>query len=243
MRNHKNHVVLGAALGALLVAGTLWAGEAKSSLPLIKAGKKAQQVRLSKAAATNVSAVSQAIVDEIDWYQNAVQASYHSKVTDPSVPWHEKCRLAIAHGRLNLLRTDIGGSLGGTREVGTSILRVHLLCPEEIAVLDIPADFEVHTAPHPEEIVEMSFDTQMHSIEGVITDTELFSSFHLVGGTAHGYESNGHTTLLKDEAGNLAVDSTFNIGYRVEFTGAEGGPLEGASGSTEGSILMKAYGK
>jgi hypothetical protein len=113
MRNPKNHVVLGVALGALLVAGTLWAGEAKSSLPLIKAGKKAQQVRLSKAAATNVSAVSQAIIDEIDVYWAPVEETYHSKITDPSVPWHEKCRLAIAHGRLSLLHTEAGGSLGG----------------------------------------------------------------------------------------------------------------------------------
>lgn len=246
MRNHKKNVVLGAALGALLVAGALWAGEAREtrpSLPLIKSGQKAQQFTTKAAAPTGISAVSQAIIDAIDWYWPTAADNYHSKVTNPSVPWHEKCRLAIAHGRLHLLRTDIGGSLGGTSEVGTSILRVHLLCPEEIAVLDVPANFEVHTAPHPEEIVEMSFDTQMHSLEGSVDGSELFSSFHIVGGTAHGYESNGHTTLLQDDAGNIAVDSTFNIGYRVEFTGADGGPLEGASGSAEGSILMKAYGK
>jgi hypothetical protein len=232
MRNHRK-AVFGAAL-ALVVSGTLWAGSARPSLPLIKSAQV-------KAATSNVS---QTIIDNIDEYQSgSAEDRYHAKIQDPNVSWQEKCQLAIAHRRLELLSSDLGGNLGGTREVGRSILRVRLFCPEPVAVFDIPANFEVHTAPHPEELREMSFDTHMHSIEGQGTNVGPFAAFRLVGGTANGYESPGRTSLIPEGDGNFAIDSTFNIGYRIDYVGAPGGPLDGASGTYQSTILMKAVGK
>jgi hypothetical protein len=230
MRSSRN-VLSVIVLGALVVAGSLWAGD-NASIPVIRKGQQAQQ------------SVSQAIIDVIDHYHSTDRENaYHAKINDPSVPWQEKCQLAIDHGRLQLLTSDLGGSLGGTRERATSVLWVHVLCPEEVAVLEIPADFVVDTAPHPEELQAMSFDTDMNAIEGKATDSTIFSVFHLVGGTANGYPSPGHTSLIPAEDGSFGVDSTFSIGYRIEFEGAKGGPLEGAAGKVESSILMKAVGK
>ena len=232
MRSSKN-VVLGAALGVLVVAATLWAEGARPSLPLIKSDQ-----------ATENKAAAPAIVGAIDHYESAsAENAYHAKIADPNVPWQEKCRLAIRHGRLHLLSSDIGGTLGGTLERGSSTLRVRVLCPEEVAVFEIPANFEVHSGPHPEEIQEMSFETDMHAIEGRGTDVGGFSSLHLVGGTSNGYKSPGHTSLIPAGDGTFAIDSTFNIGYRIEFVGAKGGPLEGSEGVIESTILMKAVGK
>jgi hypothetical protein len=234
MRNRN--ILVAATLGTLLVTGTLWAGSARISLPVIKADQKA--------VAAAPSSVGQTIIDNIDQYDSSsAENSYHSKITDPSVPWQEKCRLAIAHRRLQLLSSDIGGTLGGTREVANSVLRVRLLCPELVAVVDVPTRFEVHSGPHPEEVGPMSFDTDMYAIEGIATNAGPFATFHLVGGTGNGFKSPGHTTLLPEGEGNFAIDSTFNIGYHLEFTGAKGGPLDGASGSVDSSILMKAVGK
>ncbi|HEY4587681.1 MAG TPA: hypothetical protein VII86_00555 [Thermoanaerobaculia bacterium] len=239
MRSRRN-VILGVALGSLVVAGALWAEGARLSLPIIRSGHKAQQGN-QKAL---MSSVSQTIIDNIDHYDPTdPQRYYHAKVTDPGVSWQEKCQLAIRHGRLALLSTDAGGNLGGTREHGSSVLHVRVLCPEEIAAFDVPADFVVDTAPHPEELGPMSFDTDMYSIEGTVTDTPLFASFHLTGGTANGFKSPGHTSLIPESDGSYAIDSTFNVGYHLDFVGAKGGPLEGASGTADASVLMKAVGK
>jgi len=230
MRSNRN-VVLGIALGALVVAGSLRAGDTHSSLPVIRSGQQAQQ------------SVSAAIFTSIDHYASAVTDAYHAKINDPNVPWQEKCRLAIVHRNFVLLSSNAGGSLKGTQERASSLLTVQVLCPEPVAVVDVPTTFVVDTAPHPEELQAMSFDTDMNAIEGTATDSTVFSSFHLVGGTSAGYPSPGHTSLIPAEDGSFAVDSTFNIGYRIEFVGARGGPLDGAEGTMESSILMKAVGK
>ncbi len=226
----SKNVVLGAVLATLVVSGSVWAASNRP-LPVIEA----------QAAAAS-SSVSQTIIDNIDHYDSSgAQATYHAKINDPNIPWSEKCQLAIRHGRLSLLSTDIGGTLGGTVENGRSFLRVRLLCPEPVAVFDIPADFVVHAAPHPEEVQPMSFETQMHSIKGEATNVGPFAYISLVGGNANGFESPGRTSLIRVENG-YAVDSTFNIGYHIEWVGSPDGPLAGAKGSTDSSILMKAIG-
>ena len=230
MRSRRN-ILFGLILGVLVAAGALRAGDTHSSLPVIRSGQQTQQ------------AVAAAIFSSIEEYVAAVGADFHAKIADPNVPTQEKCRLAIVHRDFALLSSNPGGSLGGTQEHAKSILRVQLLCPEPVAVVDVPTTFVVDTAPHPEELKAMSFDTDMNSIEGTATDSTVFSSFRLVGGTSAGYPSPGHTSLIPADDGSFAVDSTFNIGYRIEFVGARGGPLEGAEGTMESSILMKAVGK
>ena len=114
MRSHRN-VVLGATLGALIVAGTLWAGDARRTLPLIKS-KPGKPGTTEKAAASNVG---QTIIINIDYYESAdYEREYHAKIANPNATWQELCDLAIRHQRLELLSSDLGGTLGGTREVG-----------------------------------------------------------------------------------------------------------------------------
>jgi hypothetical protein len=232
MRSYRN-VLLATALSALVVTGTLWAEDTRR-LPLIKVDQKA--------VAAQTSDVSRAIIDVIDFY--APVARYHATISDPNVPWQVKCELAMFHRRLHLLSSDLGGKLGGTREVGTSTLQVRLTCPDQEAVeFEIPASFEVHTAPHPDEVREMSFDTEMYSIDGSATDIGPFASIRLKGGASNGYSSPGRTSLKSASEGALVVESSFTIGYYLEFEGAKGGPLEGLSGKTESSIEMQAVGK
>jgi hypothetical protein len=243
MRNFRNvrNLALGAVLGGLVIAGAAWAENPRTSVPVIK---PAPAVQGSQKAASTSSSLSRTIINNIDHYDPSQPENYyHGKITDPSVSWQEKCRLAIQHGRLALLSSDIGGSLGGTREVGSSTLHIRLLCPDEIANFEIPASFTVDTAPHPEELGPMSFDTDMYAIEGSATNVGIFASIHLVGGTSNGTKSPGHTSLIPASDGSYAINSTFNIGYHLDFVGTKGGPLDGASGSIDSSILMTAVGK
>ena len=244
MRN--KHAVLGTALAVLVVSGSVWAASDSERPVVSKRSEAVSKTKLPKITITEAAAstnVGNTIIDEIDYYEPGDSENYyHSKITDPSVPWSEKCQLAIRHGRLELLSTESGGNLGGTIENGRSILRARLFCPELVAVFDIPADFVVHSAPHPEEVQPMSFETQMNSIRGVARDVGPFAYFSLVGGDANGFPSPGRTSLIRAEDG-YAVDSTFNIGYRIEWVGAPDGPLAGGRGVSESSILMKAVGK
>src|SRR2546425_11935512 len=57
-------------------------------------------------------------------------------------------------------------------------------------------------------------------------------------GNDFGLPSPGHTTLTKQAGGDWAVDSFFDITYRIDFQGKPGGRIGGMSGSTTGTIRM-----
>ena len=67
-----------------------------------------------------------------------------------------------------------------------------------------------------------------------------FDLLRITGGTNFGLPSPGHTTLTQLAGGNWAVDSFFDITYRIDFVGAPGSLLGGRSGSTTGTIRMAA---
>jgi hypothetical protein len=238
----NRNIVVAVTLGTLLVAGSLWAADRGNSLPFVKRTAADKMVR----PGTSTS-LEQQIIDSVDHYaptRAGRERAYHAKVTNPNIPWADKVTLAMEHNRLHLLSSDAGGILGGDRETGRSMLSVRMTANDRVyASFEMPASFEVHTAPHPSEVGEMSFDTEMYSIEGEATKVEGFDSIRLVGGTGNGYKSPGHTSLIPAGDDVYAVDSTFNISYRIEYVGAKGGPLEGLSGTIESSILMKAVGK
>jgi len=65
-----------------------------------------------------------------------------------------------------------------------------------------------------------------------------FDLLRITGGNSFGLPSPGHTTLTQLPEGSWAVDSFFDITYRIDFVGAPGGTLAGRSGSTTGTIKM-----
>ena len=66
-----------------------------------------------------------------------------------------------------------------------------------------------------------------------------FDLLRVTAGSAFSMPSPGHTTLARLPGGNWNVDSFFDIEYRIDFTGAPGGPFSGMSGSTTGTIRMQ----
>jgi hypothetical protein len=85
-----------------------------------------------------------------------------------------------------------------------------------------------------------SFDTEMLGVQGQITGDPDFDLLRVTAGSNFGLPSPGHTTLTLQPGGNWAVDSFFDITYRIDFVGAPGGALAGRSGSTTATIRMAA---
>ena len=66
-----------------------------------------------------------------------------------------------------------------------------------------------------------------------------FDLLRITAGTDYGLPSPGHTTLRQVPGGDWAVDSFFDVTYRIDFVGRAGGPVAGMSGSTTGTIRMQ----
>lgn len=140
-----------------------------------------------------------------------------------------------------------GGSLGGEQECVDSTLALNLNGTGTLAgfnrQIDLPIGFETHTAPRTPGNPVQSFDTDMFRLFGQITNPGSgdpdFDLLRIVAGTDFGLPSPGHTTLVQLPGGNWAVDSFFDITYRIDFVGRPGGALSGMSGSTTGTIRMQ----
>jgi hypothetical protein len=146
--------------------------------------------------------------------------------------------------------TQPGGSFpGGEQECAGSTLALDLTGTGALAgferQIDIPIGFETHTGPRTPGDPVQSFDTDMFRLFGQITNPGSgdpdFDLLRIVAGTDFGLPSPGHTTLTRigPPGGNFAVDSFFDITYRIDFVGAPGGALGGMSGSTTGTIRMQ----
>jgi hypothetical protein len=150
-----------------------------------------------------------------------------------------------------------GGTLGGTKAAagtglgfqwsmqGTGAMAAYnrnLFLPLGTAsVASFPTTFnagiEVHTAPRTAFAPVQSFDTDLNRLFGQITSDPDFDLLRVVAGTDFGLPSPGHTTLVQSGP-NWAVDSFFDVVYRIDFVGAPGGPFGGMSGSSTSTVRI-----
>jgi len=141
-----------------------------------------------------------------------------------------------------------GGSLGGEESCAESSLQLVLngtgAASSIQRVLTIPVSLQISSAPRVPGDPVQSFDTSMFRLFGQNVNPGSgdpdFDLLRIVGGTDFGLPSPGHTTLtrLGPPGSSFAVDSFFDITYRIDFVGRPGGPLGGMSGSTTGTIRM-----
>lgn len=135
-----------------------------------------------------------------------------------------------------------GGSLGGEKSCSDSSFQMTMQGTGALAgynrFVSIPVGLEIHTAPRMVGAPVQSFDTDMFRMFGQVIGDPDFDLLRIVAGTDFGLPSPGHTTLTQVPGGNWAVDSFFDITYRIDFVGAPGGPLAGMSGSTTGTVRM-----
>jgi len=136
-----------------------------------------------------------------------------------------------------------GGALGGEYHQFTAILTLDMTGTGALSgyqrVVNPPMAGEMHSAPRTSGDPVQSFDTEMFMLQGQIIGDPDFDLLRVTGGSAFGLPSPGHLTLTQQPGGNWAVDSFFDITYRIDFIGTPGGPLAGMSGSTTGTIRMQ----
>jgi len=135
-----------------------------------------------------------------------------------------------------------GGSLGGEKSCSEATLFFDMDGTGTLAgynrFIGIPISFEIHAAPRTPFAPVQTFDTDMFRLFGQITGDPDFDLLRVVGGTDFGLPSPGHTTLTQLPGGDWAVDSFFDITYRIDFVGAPGGVLAGRSGSTTATVRI-----
>jgi len=155
------------------------------------------------------------------------------------------CRQGMPSCLTDCFVTDDCDPTNGSTEAFDSRLQLHLRGTGMLAGWErdimIPNVFcQAQAGPRfPGQPVQ-DFDTDMMAIQGQITGDPDFDLLRITGGSGFGMPSPGHTTLTLQPGGNWAVDSFFDITYRIDFVGAPGGALAGRSGSTTATIRMAA---
>src|SRR6185436_3755703 len=85
-----------------------------------------------------------------------------------------------------------------------------------------------------------SFPTEMFRLFGQLPPGDPdFDLLRITAGNDFGMPSPGHTTLRHQGGNQWAVDSFFDITYRIDFVGHAGGHIGGMSGSTTATIRMQ----
>ncbi len=135
-----------------------------------------------------------------------------------------------------------GGFNGGEQSCAISTFQMQLIGTGTLngyfRNMACPVAIEIRAAARTVGDPVQSFPTQMFRLFGQIVGDPDFDLLRFVGGTDFGLPSPGHTTLTQLPGGDWAVDSFFDITYRIDFVGAPGGPLAGRSGSTTGTVRM-----
>ena len=135
-----------------------------------------------------------------------------------------------------------GGTLGGEKGCSGATLALDMIGTGTLAafnrMINLPVGIETHIAPRTPGAPVQSFNSDLFRLFGQITSDPDFDLLRIVAGTDFGLPSPGHTTLSTNAGGTWAVDSFFDITYRIDFVGAPGGPLAGMSGSTTGTIRL-----
>jgi len=129
-----------------------------------------------------------------------------------------------------------GSPLGGDIIIPVEMIAMDLKSAGPV-VLNKTVNFQVQevifTGPYIPFDPVQSFGTDLFQLQGQlpIGDPD-FDLLRITAGTNFGMPSPGHTTLTKLPGGDWAVESFFDITYRIDFVGNPGGPLAGMSGST-----------
>lgn len=132
-----------------------------------------------------------------------------------------------------------GGGLGGNKENWTATMPLTLTGTGTLVgfnrnIIMPVSSGESHSAPRIPFAPSQTFATDLWALQAQITMDPDFDLLRITAGTGFGLPSPGQT-IFTQAGPNWAVDSFFDITYRVDFVGNPGGSLAGRSGSTTGT--------
>jgi len=139
-------------------------------------------------------------------------------------------------GSLAMLLESPGGDLGGDQQTYNGTVSIEMKSNGEMApyarTVTFPISGATQSGPRGGGFAVQGFPTELMTVQGQIVGDPDFDLLRITAGTSFGLPSPGHTTLVAQPGGNWAVDSFFDIFYRIDFVGNPGGPFAGMSGST-----------
>jgi hypothetical protein len=97
----------------------------------------------------------------------------------------------------------------------------------------MPVEGEIHIAPRVPGDSVQTFDAVIYGLQGELFGDPDFCMLRLEAGQYYGLPSPGRTMLTELPSGDFAVDSFFDITYRIEYEGCPGSPLDGYAGVDE----------
>ena len=167
----------------------------------------------------------------------------HTTIVD-GLPVGTTVQIPSVLGGFFALNQVPGGGLGGNSETWQASIAMQLSGTGALIgynrnlVMPISAGTS-HSAPRMPFSPLQAFNTTLFMLQGQLPFGDPdFDLLRISAGTGFGMPSPGHTTFTA-AAGGWAVDSFFDIFYRIDFVGSPGGPFAGRSGSTTGTYRFE----
>ncbi len=106
----------------------------------------------------------------------------------------------------------------------------------------MPVSGEMHTGPRNPGDPVQNFSCKIHELHGELFGDPDFCEFTVEAGDSIGLPCPGQTQATELPSGDFAVDSFFDITYRVHFEGCPGSPLADYAGTTTAQTLKATCG-
>jgi len=138
--------------------------------------------------------------------------------------------------------TYAGGDLGGEVQEFYAQLLMEMSGTGTLLgfnrTISVSVSVEMHSAPRTPGDPEQTFPNKVAFIRGEHFGDPDFCVLQITAGDAYGMPSPGSTTLDELPSGDFAVESFFDITYRIDFSGCPGSIIDGYSGSSIGTARM-----
>jgi hypothetical protein len=137
-----------------------------------------------------------------------------------------------------------GSPLGGGLSVSNDLLELEIFGEGAWGAihrtLTVPVQTFINWGPEANHQPRQGRAADLYFLYGEIAGDPDFSLLRVSGGTGFGMPSLGHTTIEKQPDGDWKLDSSYDLTYRIEWTGAPGSTLDGQSGATQAVIGLQS---